>query len=151
MFDELQKKIESATKSLMDEMEIEFVDFQIKQRGKLVAIIITADKVHGGITIDECSRLNKSISYLIEDHCLIDGEFILEVDSPGLDRPLITTRDFKRNQGREVTVYLLEPLQNKKELRGFIKDVSDNSVILESSKETITIDTHLIEKAMQII
>jgi len=53
---------------------------------------IMADHPHGGITMDECSRLNLEIGDILEEGNVIQSHYILEVCSPGLDRPLRTGR-----------------------------------------------------------
>ena len=86
-----------------------------------------------------------------EEENFILGRYIVEVSSPGLDRPLKTVKDFLKVMGREVRFHLLEPIENKIEHSGKIKEVHDDEVVIESKLQTITIPFRIIQKAVQII
>ena len=57
---------------------------------------LLVDKAHGGITINECARVNQLIGSLIEREGIIEQKYTLEVSSPGLDQPLLREQDFSR-------------------------------------------------------
>ena len=58
----------------------------MKQRGKTVVVDIIADKCNGGITVDECTAINKQVVCAIENRQWFGEDFIVEVSSPGLDK-----------------------------------------------------------------
>jgi ribosome maturation factor RimP len=58
-----------------------------------------------GVSLDDCSRLSAVIGSIIEENGVISSRYILEVSSPGLDRPLMTSRDFSRRIGERIEVY----------------------------------------------
>ncbi len=58
-----------------------------------------------GVSLDDCSRLSRVIGSIIEENNIIDARYILEVSSPGLDRPLTTSRDFSRRIGEKIQVF----------------------------------------------
>lgn len=97
----------------------------------------------GGITVDECARLNRLIGAVLDVEDLIDGPYVLEVSSPGLDRPLKTDRDFERSTGCKVRVILATGATHTGVLRGVVGD----TVVLEVAEETLALDRHSIAKA----
>jgi len=82
-----------------DVIELKLARYKNKYR---LQVFVDSDN---GIGLDDCARLSKTIESLIEDRALIDSDYILEVSSPGLDRPLQTEKDFRRRTGETVEVY----------------------------------------------
>lgn len=88
----------------------ELVEIQFRHTGGRSVIALIVDK-RGGVTLDECVRINQRVSRWLDDLSVlyegetgdfIRGAYLLEVSSPGLDRPLKTEKDFKRAEGQTV-------------------------------------------------
>jgi len=151
MFEELYNKILGLLKVELKNSDIELIELNIKRRGKTIAIEILMDKEQGGITIDECSGINRHVSNTIEEKEWVDGDYVVEVSSPGLDRPLTTPRDFQRVLGRMVRVHLAELISGKREHLGIVKEVLEDQIIIEAKKTLVTIPLEKVNKAVQII
>lgn len=155
MFESLNEKVLEVIKPILDEEEIVLVGLSIRRQGQDMYLQILADRHTGGITIDECSSLNKRIGDALTTRDLIPTHYILEVSSPGLDRPLKTMQDFLRTMGREVRFFLSEPVENKIEYVGIIKRVEGDVVTIESHLQSRLIEIDLplnkINKAKQVI
>jgi ribosome maturation factor RimP len=91
---------------------------------------IMAEDENGRFTIDDCERLSKDLSPVLDVEDPIDREYHLEVSSPGIDRPLVRARDFKRYVGHEAKVELTDLLDGRKRFRGLIKAADDESVTI---------------------
>lgn len=91
---------------------------------------IMAEDADGRFTIDDCERLSKDLSPVLDVEDPIDREYHLEVSSPGIDRPLVRARDFKRYVGHEARIELADLLEGRKRFRGLIKAADDESVTL---------------------
>jgi ribosome maturation factor RimP len=103
---------------------------------KDVLIQITADKPSGGINIRECAILNKALVAAIEQENFLPPEiFSLELSSPGLDRPLVTRKDFMRLIGQEIHFWLSEPVAAKKEVQGVLTEVAETSLKIDCSRQ----------------
>ncbi|MFN7170739.1 MAG: ribosome maturation factor RimP, partial [Candidatus Omnitrophota bacterium] len=90
------------------------------------------------ITLDECAFLNQEIGTILDRHPeLLNEHYILEVSSPGLDRPLTRERDFVRNLGKEVRILLRNEWEGKCEYRGEIYDVLKDRLLLKISSGKI--------------
>ncbi len=132
---EIQQKIELVTKKVLDEAGKDLIELKVGGHKNDVLIQITADKPSGGITIGECAILNKTLVAAIEQENFLppDG-FSLELSSPGLDRPLVTRKDFMRFIGQELHFWLHEPIDGKKELQGILAGVGESELTIECSR-----------------
>ena len=151
ILDDLRLKIEETLRPLLENIGSELVELKIRRQVRTLVVDIIADRPHGGITIDECSYLNKHINQKIEDENWIQGEYVVEVSSPGIDRPLKTVKDFLRVKGRQVRFHLVEPLENRLEYSGIVKDAQENSVMIDFKAKTTTIPLEKIQKAVQVV
>ncbi len=97
----------------------------------------------GGITVDECARLNRLIGGALDIEDPIEGAYVLEVSSPGLDRALKTDRDFARSAGRKVRVILSNGATHVGVLRGALGE----AILLEVAGEVMKLDRERIAKA----
>lgn len=151
MLEELEEKIKNISLPLVEKFHLDLVELKIRRQGRTLAIEILADRPKGGITIEECSVLNRNIDQKIEIEQLLEGEYTLEVSSPGLDRPLTTHKDFLRVIDRPVRVHLREPLNNKMEYEGLVRAVNENQLTINGAANSMVIPIEQIALARQII
>lgn len=151
MFAEVHSVLKEYLAGLEKELTFELVDFNIRRQGKTVHVEIAADKEKGGITIDECTAINKRVSRYLEDNPLISDDYVVEVSSPGLDRPLKTEKDFKRVLNLEVRFHLNDFIEGKKEHAGVVEEVNEVYVKVATKQKNINIPLSSIQKAIQII
>lgn len=129
--------------------DIELVDVEYKKTGKTWSLRVFIDK-NQGVTVNDCQRLSREIEDLIAIHELIADRYVLEVSSPGLDRPLKKETDFIRNKGKQVLVKTYLPINNSKTNTGTIKDFSNDTLFLENEKKTFEISLSNITQAKLI-
>ncbi|MEO6288405.1 MAG: ribosome maturation factor [Ginsengibacter sp.] len=122
------KRINSFLENIFAQSETDFlVDVKINP-GNNIIVLLDADN---GITIDKCTQVNKALyKYIEETEIFPDGNFSLEVSSPGVDEPLRLYRQYKKNIGREIRVELND--DSKKE--GKLVEVNDNEIKVEEKK-----------------
>ena len=147
----LLDKLKAIIDPITAEMNLVLVDLSLRRYYGNISIEILADKEFGGITIEECTALNRRIGQTMEEMNLIAGSFNLEVSSPGLDRPLKTKKDFVRTIRRPVRFFLAQPVAEKLEHAGTIEHVEDENVLVNINGEVIRIPINIINKAKQII
>ena len=101
------------------------------------------------ITIKECVKLSRVISEILDTEDLIEEEYLLEVSSPGLERPIIEYNDYKRFKGSIVKVKLTEKYNNKISFKAYIKDCEDDKItfIDKKDEEIITLPLSIISNA----
>ncbi len=83
-----------------------------------------------GVNVNDCAKCSHEISGLLEVEDPINGAYVLEVSSPGLDRVLFTTDQFKNYVGEFVQVKLAQPVSGARNIKGTIKAVSDDEIIV---------------------
>lgn len=125
---------------------LELVDVEYKKEGKNWYLRVYLDKEQG-ITVKDCQSLSHQIEDLIEVEAIVSNPFILEVSSPGLNRPLKTERDFLRNKNRQIIVTTFSPVNNKKNFHGMIKDFKDQTLYLDEDGNPLEIPLEKIAKA----
>jgi len=128
MVNETVKAVESMVQALLaDQLDYFLVDIRIKPTNN-VKVFLDGDK---GISIETCVRYNRALYKKLEETGLFpDGDFSLEVSSPGLDEPLKSLRQYRKNIGRLVELVFQDG--SKKE--GRLMEVSEDGVIVEETK-----------------
>ncbi len=129
---------------------IELVDVEYKKTGKIWVLRVFIDK-NQGVTVYDCQELSREIEDLIEIHELIDDHYVLEVSSPGLDRPLKKDTDFLRNKGKRIQIKTYSPINNKRENAGTVIDFVNGTLFLEDKKDILKISLIEIAQAELII
>jgi ribosome maturation factor RimP len=147
IIEELKVIIEDYLKS----QSLDLVDFIYRYEGRNLVLCILIDKPEGGISLGECAFHNQNISRILDEKNILQIRYILEVSSPGLDRPLKTKSDFLRCINKRVKCFLSEATKDKIELDGMIIKVEDDSVYIDIDGDTIEIPLAKINKAKQII
>ena len=134
-FEEIQQRIEQVTLKVFEAAGMDLVELKVTGHKNDVQIQITADKPSGGINIRDCAILNKSLVAAIEQESFLSPEnFSLELSSPGLDRDLVTHKDFMRVKNQELHFWLNETIDGKKEVEGVLKEVSASALTIECPK-----------------
>lgn len=135
----------------LHEQQLTLVDLVYRREGRGMVLRILVDRPEGGINLGECARLNSGISAMLDEKGIPDERYILEVSSPGLDRPLKTKNDFLRCINRRVRIFLSEEIENAWEVDGRITKADEMYVYVETEKGEIFIPLPKINRAKQII
>ena len=131
---------------VLDEMGFELVDMEyLSERGRWV-LRIFADK-SGGITLDECARISREVGNLIEIKDLIKNEYVLEVSSPGLNRPLKKEKDFLWALGKKVKLKMVHPIEGRRRFKGNLSKIRDGILYLDIDSHVFRLPLNDIEKA----
>jgi ribosome maturation factor RimP len=93
---------------------------------------VMAEKSDGTMDVDDCARLSHAISTAFEIDDPIESEYVLEVSSPGIDRPLTRRRDFETYTGHEARLDLKYPLDGRKRVRGMLKGLRGEDVVVDT-------------------
>lgn len=118
---------------------MELVDIECLKMKSRWLLRIYIDK-EGGITLDDCAEISNQVSDLLDIHEVIPNTYILEISSPGLNRPLAREKDFIKYKGSNIKVKLKNKLDGKKIICGKLldfKDVDGGKTLITESKEKI--------------
>ena len=140
------KMMTDLVEPILDEMGFELVDvLYLSKHGRWVLrIYIDRD---GGVTIDDCARVSGEISDLLDVKEIIEHEYVLEVSSPGLDRPLKKERDFIRAIGKKIKVRMARSVNGQRNFTGHLNDFQNNTLYVEVEKGVVELPWQEIEKA----
>src|SRR5438067_10527213 len=100
--------------------------------GKRKTLQVMAERADGTMNVEDCARLSRALSAFLEDEDTIEGEYVLEVSSPGIIRPLTRIRDFARWAGHEDRIELKAPDPvGRKRFKGMLLGLDGNDIALE--------------------
>lgn len=102
----------------------ELVDLEVAGSRQRPVVRVFVDRP-GGIGVDDCARLSRLLETELETAEAVPATYVLEVSSPGIDRPLRERRHFERHVGHEVEVRLYTPRDGRRRLVGVLEDVAD--------------------------
>ncbi|MDP3790352.1 MAG: ribosome maturation factor RimP [Candidatus Omnitrophota bacterium] len=140
-------KIKVIISNILQRNGIELIDITYRRESGGNVLRISAD-TENGITIGECAKMNEVISEALDESNIIEDKYILEVSSPGLDRPLKTKNDFLRAKGKKIRVHTYMPIDNKKEFIGNLEDANEKEAsVLTDSGTRVSISFDKISSA----
>jgi ribosome maturation factor RimP len=102
---------------------------------------IMADKPEGGIEVDHCGDISTAVSAVLDVEDPIEENYVLEVSSPGIDRPLTRLKDFEMWKGWEARIETTELIDGRRRFKGTLGGVEGDEVLIEieDGKDTVTI------------
>ncbi|NLV75558.1 MAG: ribosome maturation factor RimP [Tissierellia bacterium] len=105
-----------------------------------------------GVSIDDCQKVSEAVGNKLDEIDPIEGSYYLEVSSPGLDRPLKTDKDLKRNIGKEIEISLYKNIDGKKKFTGELLDFSEIDItIMEENQEKRAIQRDAISNIKLVV
>ena len=124
-------------------IEVTDVEFKISKNPSLTVYIDTED----GVDLDTCEKYHNAIDPMLDDYDFTLGAaYTLNVSSPGLDRPLKTSRDFDKALGQDVEIKLFAPEKGKKFFEGLLTDYDENTFTVKIGNETKKFNRNKVAK-----
>lgn len=116
---------------------VEVVDVKVHGgRGHRIVRIDVDRAGSAGVNLDDCQSISGPLGDAIDDHGVIEDHYTLEVSSPGLDRPIRTSDDIRRNTGRRVLVETQVPVDGKRRFRGVLLGQQDGGWVVAEDDGT---------------
>lgn len=114
---------------------------------------IMAERPDGDMNVEDCARLSRAVSEVLDAADPVSGEYTLEVSSPGVDRPLTRLKDFDTYEGYEARLELDRLAEGRKRFRGVLAGVEDGQVAidLEGEEETALVPFAWIVEAKLVL
>jgi ribosome maturation factor RimP len=119
--------------------------------GRRPVLQIMAERPEGGIEVEDCARISRAVSAVLDVEDPISSEYTLEVSSPGIDRPLTRLKDFERWEGYEAKVETAEPIDGRRRFKGVLEGVEDGEVRLAIPEGTIGLAFDMIADAKLVL
>jgi ribosome maturation factor RimP len=147
----LESKLTTLAEQVAASMGLEVVLAEIKGGGNRSIVRIFIDQPDG-ISLSDCERFSKRFSVLLDVEDFVPFSYVLEVSSPGLNRPLVKEKDFVRFSGKSARVRTLLPVEGQKNFRGRILGANGGWLSLETAPgKQVEIALKDIEKANLVI
>ena len=121
------------------------VDLQTGAKTKLLRIYI--DKDNDLVGIEDCERVSRQASSILDVEDAINGEYVLEVASPGMDRPLYEIGQYEKYVGEDISLRLRFPYEGRRNFKGRLTGVDGDEIILVVTDHEYLFPVEGIEKA----
>ncbi|MBP5535098.1 MAG: ribosome maturation factor RimP [Alphaproteobacteria bacterium] len=106
---------------------------------------------HTDMKADDCESLSRALSAVLDVEDVIQSRYVLEVTSPGIDRPLVKLADYERFVGREAKIETMVPVDGRKRFKGKLLGVDGNNVQIDFEGQKQNIDFSIISKAKLVL
>jgi ribosome maturation factor RimP len=123
------KGVSRIAESLLPEFGMEMADVEFRPERGRWTLRVFIDK-EGGVTIDDCASVSRELGDLVDAENIIDHPYVLEVSSPGLDRPLKKEQDFTRSIGKLIKLEMTRPVNKRKNFTGRLAHVKDGMLCI---------------------
>lgn len=125
----LEERIKDLIASDVEGLGYELVRVRTSGSPRLV-LQIMAEKPDRTMDVEDCAKVSRVVSEIFEEEDPIDGEYTLEVSSPGIARPLVKRKDFEDFKGQVVKVELKEAMDGRKRFRGVLDGLEKDHVMI---------------------
>jgi len=143
--------IEAMVKETVEGLGLELYEFKYVQSKRKKTLNIVVDHSSRSISIGDCERVSKAIGPAIDEQDLIDGSYFLEVSSPGVERALRKTEDYRRFTGETVKVIMKNPVEKRMvfigKMNNYNEEKNEITVLERDSKREFTLSIDEIKKA----
>ena len=130
-----EAKTEQLIQPLIDANNFELVDVEFVKEGSYWYLRVYIDK-DGGITVDDCELISRAFNEILDREDYISEQYIFEVSSPGLMRPLKKEKDYKRSVGKLIDIKLYKPVDKCKEFTGVLDSYDKDTVTIKMDDDT---------------
>lgn len=144
-FAEMEDRLEGLIEDRIGGSDVQLVSVCVERRGRKLVVTVCLDR-EGGIDVDTCAQMSELISRHLDVEGVLEGSYILEVESPGLQRVLRKPREFRSFVGREVEVLLRQSFEGKQKLCGRLLDADAEKVTVIVDGEEIVFPYEALKK-----
>lgn len=120
------------------------IEFLSQGRHSLLRVYIDHPN---GILVDDCEKVSRQLSGVLDVEDPISADYTLEVSSPGMDRPLFTLDQFEAHVGEQVKVKLRYPFEGRRNFQGLLRGVEDQEVVVQIDGHEYLLPIDVIDKA----
>jgi len=146
----IDKRLAAIVRPTIEGMGFELVRLRL-MGGRKNTLQIMAERPEGWIEVEDCARISRAVSAVLDVEDPISGEYVLEVSSPGIDRPLTRLKDFERYEGYEVRLETEALIDGRRRFRGVLAGVEEGEVLVEIPEGTIGLSFDLLADAKLVL
>ena len=147
-----QSQLEALIGPVVESLGYQLWGMEFKSQGKqsMLRIFIDALDKEKGIQLDDCEKVSRQVSGVLDVEDPITEEYTLEVSSPGVDRQLFTLEQYAEWAGAEVNLRLRVPFEGRRKFRGIVRGTEDQDVVLIVDDHELLLPIESIDKAQVI-
>ncbi|SFL06009.1 ribosome maturation factor RimP [Shimia haliotis] len=136
----IDRKLAEIVGPVIEDMGFELVRLRL-MGGNTHTLQIMAERPSGGIEVDECAAISNAVSAVLDVEDPLVDSYVLEVGSPGIDRPLTRLKDFDTYEGYEAKLETSELIGGRKRFKGVLAGVEGDDVLIniDDQGETVTV------------
>ncbi len=146
----IDKRLAQLVQPVIEDLGFELVRIRLMS-GNKTTLQIMAEKPEGGIEVDDCATISTHVSATLDVEDPVDGEYALEVSSPGIDRPLTRLKDFEIWEGYEAKIETSELIDGQKRFKGELRGKQGNEVLIEIPEGIIGLQFDWLEDAKLVL
>lgn len=132
---------------VVEALGCELWGLELQTGGKTKLLRIYIDRAEDGIGVDDCERVSRQASAVLDVEEAINGEYILEVSSPGMDRPLYELSQYEQYIGEDISLRLRFPYEGRRNFKGRLTGIDDDEIVLVVTDHEFLFPVEGIEKA----
>ena len=122
-------KLHELLKPVVEALNCELWGLELQSGGKRKLLRIYIDS-EDGIGVEDCERVSRQSSSILDVEDAINGEYVLEVSSPGMDRPLYELAQYEKFKGENITLKLRFPYDGRRNFKGRLTGVDGDEIVL---------------------
>lgn len=132
---------------VVEALGCELWGIELQAGGKTKLLRLYIDHAENGVGVDDCERVSRQASAVLDVEDAINGEYILEVSSPGMDRPLYELSQYEQFIGEDISLRLRFPYEGRRNFKGRLSGVDDDEIVLVVADHEFLFPVEGIEKA----
>ena len=141
-----ERTISQLVASTIDDLGCQLWGVELHSGGKHPKLCIYIDHAEG-VTVDDCERVSRAVSDLLDVEDVMPEQFTLEVSSPGMDRILFEPEQYRRSVGEKIDLRLAVPFENRKRIQGLLAGVEDDQAVVRVGDEEYVLPIEGIARA----
>lgn len=140
-------QLEQILRPVIEGLGYEFWGLEYRSQGHKSLLRVFIDDAENGISVDDCEKVSRQVSGVMDVEDPIKTEYTLEVSSPGMDRPLFRLEQYTEFVGHRVNIRLRMAFEGRRRFEGLIKGVEDGDVVVVVDDHEYLLPFESIEKA----
>ena len=137
--EQYEARVEAWITPVLEQHQFELVDVEYVKEAGSWYLRVYIDK-EGGVTIDDCQAVSRAFNEILDKENYITDQYIFEVSSPGLTRPLKKEKDYAKSIGKLIDIKLYKAVEGLKEYTGVLKEYDKDNITIEVDDNLIKIE-----------
>jgi ribosome maturation factor RimP len=142
----LQERLEALLTPVVESLECELWGVEFFAQGRRSVLRIYIDRAEG-VGVEDCERVSRQASAILDVEDPISTEYTLEVSSPGMDRPLYKLSQYQQSIGENLLIRLRVAFEGRRKFAGLLKGIEGDEIVLQVDDEEYLLPFELIDKA----